>query len=220
MRVAILSFAFALAIAFAIAIVLSITGFGEPIGIFLAAAVGVLFFAGVMMAYEPTMLIREIVKQIAIWAAVTALLPLSVWYGTRVFSSPPDWEAHSKAASRLQEEIGRAEDRAERDKLREEKDRLDEELKEAERVFYGHMFWVAYPIGLVAIVLGTFYPVQAVGAGLMFGGLSALTAGCYSHWDEMSEWLRFGSLVLALVVVLVLGTLRFRAVNVINAPAP
>jgi hypothetical protein len=44
----------------------------------------------------------------------------------------------------------------------------------------------------------------------MFGGLIALAQGCYSYWDRMDDKLRFGSVVAALLVVLVLGTWRFR----------
>ena len=154
--------------------------------------------------------VREFVKQIAVWFAIVVLLPLTVWYGTGAFSPPPEWKEYTKATSRLEDRIRDSKEEAQKEKLRQEKDRLDKELEEAERVYYRHMFWVAYPIGLVAIILGTFYPVQAVGAGLMFGGLGSLTAGCYSYWDNMSAWLRFGSLVLALIVVLTLGTWKFR----------
>jgi hypothetical protein len=103
--------------------------------------------------------------------------------------------------------------KSEKDNLRREKDRLEKEQDEAERAYYGTMFWVAYPIGLAALVLGIVFPVQAVGSGLMFGGLASLTMGCYSYWDKMDGWLRFGSLLLALLILLVLGTWRFRPVG-------
>jgi len=164
---------------------------------------------------------RELVKQIAIWLGIVALLPLSVWFGTSAFSPPPDDKEHSKAQAKIEEQIKDLESRmkeepqnrerlrAEREKLRKERDDRRDEFEAAEKVFYGRMFWVAYPIGLVAIIIGTFFPVQAVGAGLQFGGLASLTAGCYSYWDRMDAWLRFGSLVVALVVLLALGTWRF-----------
>src|SRR5438128_5867374 len=155
--------------------------------------------------------IREFVKQIAVWLGVVVSLPLSVWYGTSAFSPPPDNKEYSKATSRLDEKIKEAGGQAEKEKLREERDRLEEQNEEAKRVHYGHMFWVAYPVGLVALIVGTFFPVQAVGAGLMFGGLISLAAGCYAYWDKMEDSLRFVSLVVALVVLLGLGTWRFRA---------
>jgi len=163
--------------------------------------------------------VREFVKQIAVWLGIMTLLPMSVWYGTSAFSPPPDWKEHARTTARLDERIKEAKDGTEKEKLRAEKDQRVAELDEAERVYYGHMFWVAYPVGLVAVIVGTFFPVQAVGAGLMFGGLGSLTAGCYSYWDKMGGWLRFGSLVVALVVVLLLGTWRIRAVSPGKSPA-
>src|SRR5262249_41979392 len=77
-----------------------------------------------------------------------------------------------------------------------------------QRAYYHDMFWVAYPVGLVALVVGLFFPVQAVGAGLLFGGLISLGEGCYSYRDRMDGWLRFGSLVVALLTLLVLGSWR------------
>jgi hypothetical protein len=150
-----------------------------------------------------------------------ALLPLTVWYGTNAFSPPPDWKRYAEAEQELAGKIQRAEANADKgekarreaEQLGKEKERLGKEKEEAERVYYGHMFWVAYTVGLLALVVGTFFPVQSVGSGLMFGGLSSLTAGCYSYWDKMGDRLRFGSLVVALAVLLVLGTWRYRSID-------
>jgi len=163
--------------------------------------------------------VRELVKQIAVWLGIVVLLPLAVWYSTSAFSPPPDWKKHSRSTSRLDEKIKEATPEAEKEKLRQEKDRLEKELDEAERVFYRAMFWVAYPVGLLAIILGILFPVQTVGAGLMFGGLSSLAMGCYSYWDKMGDWLRPGSLLVALVVLLVLGTWKFRPASSGNSSA-
>jgi hypothetical protein len=153
---------------------------------------------------------QEIVKQIAIWLSIAVLLPLSVWFGTSAVSPPPDWKEYARSIARVDEKTRDATSASEKETFRQEKDRRQAELDEEERVFFCVMFWAAYPIGLLAIIIGIFFPVQVIGAGLMFGGLSSLTAGCYSYWDKMDGWLRFGSLVVALVVVLVLGACRFR----------
>ena len=155
--------------------------------------------------------IREVVKQLAVWLGVVVLLPLTAWYGTSAFSPPPDWKQHTKDLARLDEQIRESNSKADKDNIRQEKDRLDNELDAQERVYYQHMFWVAYPIGLAAFIVGTFLPVQSVGAGLMFGGLSSLATGCYSYWDRMGDSLRFESLVVALLIVVLLGLWRFRS---------
>src|SRR5438067_12705315 len=119
--------------------------------------------------------VREFVKQIAVWLGIVTLLPLSVWYATNAFSPPPDWKQHARTTTRLDERIKEAKDGTEKEKLRADKDQLVAELDEAERVYYGHMSRVAYPVGLVAIIVGTVFTVQAVGARLMFSGLCSLS---------------------------------------------
>jgi putative Mn2+ efflux pump MntP len=214
MRVEVAIVVLALAIGLAVALLLSLFGLAPPaFGLAIGLTVGVVLAACLLMGYYAMDSVRELVKQIAVWLGIVVLLPLAVWFGTSIFSQPPDWRQYHKSTSRLDEKIQQAAGEAEKEKLYQQKDRLEKELEEAERVYYGAMFWVAYPVGLVSLVLGLIFPVQAVGAGLMFGGLASLAAGCYSYWDRMEGWLRFGSLVVALIVLLVLGTWRFRPVR-------
>jgi hypothetical protein len=180
-----------------------------PMGVGFGLIIGLVVFVGLLMAQNAGIAVRELVKQIAVWLAIVTLLPLTVWYGTSAFSPPPDRKPHDRATSRIDEKIKESTDPAAKENLRQERERLEDELEEAERIHYGHKFWVAYPVGLAAFVVGTFFFVQTVAAGLMFGGLFALTAGCYAYWDRMGDWLRFGSLIVALIVVLVLGIWRF-----------
>jgi len=164
-----------------------------------------------IMTYNAEISIRELVKQIAVWLGIVILLPLATWYGVSAFSTR-DSSENAKALAKINEQLQDAKeekDKAARDTLRKERDRLQAENEETQRRFHHDMFWVAYPTGLVATILGIFFPVQAVGAGLMFGGLAALATGCYTYWDRMDAWLRLASLVLVLVVLLILGTWRF-----------
>ena len=206
----------ALFVSFVVYIVIAanlVAGSGLELGRVSGLLVAFTLFAGIIMATNTIDGVREVVKQIAVWLGIVVLLPLTVWYGTNVFSPPPNWKEYTKSAERIEQRIGDAKRETEKEKLRDEKARLEEKKEDEERVYYKHMFWVAYPVGLVAIVLGTFFPVQAVGAGLMFGGLISLAAGCYSYWDNMTDQLHFGSLVVALVVVAGLGTWRFRSTS-------
>jgi energy-coupling factor transporter transmembrane protein EcfT len=165
-----------------------------------------------VMTHNAEISFRELVKQIAVWLGIVVLLPLAIWYGVSAFSTPPDAKENAKALAKINEQLQDAKeekDKAARDKLRKERDRLQAEDEETQRRFYHDMFWVAYPTGLVATIVGIFFPVQAVGAGLMFGGLISLATGCYTFWDRMDAWLRLGSLLVALVVLLALGSWRF-----------
>jgi hypothetical protein len=153
--------------------------------------------------------VREPLKQIAIWVGIVGLLPLTAWYGTAANDPPPDSDEYSKAATRFEEKIGDTEGPAEKEKLRNERDQAESTYKAALHQFYRNMFWVTYPIGLFALVFGIFFPVQPVGSGCVFGGLSCVGMGCYSHWDKMDGVHRFVSLIVVLVVLGVLGSWRF-----------
>jgi hypothetical protein len=153
---------------------------------------------------------REWAKQLAAWLGITALVPLTVWYATAAIRPPPDEGEYDRAHSRLESRINDTKDQAAKDKLYAEKERVEKDHEQAEKAFYRRMFWVAYPVGLLALAIGVLVPVQAVGAGLMFGGIFTLTAGCYSAWDELGRWTHFASLVIALLTLVILGLWRFR----------
>ena len=48
------------------------------------------------------------------------------------------------------------------------------------------------------------------------GGLACLGEGCYSYWDKMGDGLRFGSLLVALTVVVALGCWKFRPMELVH----
>jgi hypothetical protein len=176
----------------------------------LAAVMAVLVYSGVTMSHE-ILQIREFLKQVAVWLAISTLLPLVVWYGTSVFHAPPDEYKYRNALNDIQErEVEAEKDVARKKQLLQERHALEEAHEAARAAFHRTVFWVAYPVGLAALVVGSLLTVQSVGSALMFGGLSALTAGCYSYWDKMDSSLRFGSLLLALAVVLAIGIWRYR----------
>jgi hypothetical protein len=87
--------------------------------------------------------------------------------------------------------------------------RVEKNYEEAEKAFYRVMFWVTYPVGLLVILSGLAISVQPIGAGFMFGGICALSSGCYSAWDVMGRWEHFWSLVIALVLIVFAALWRF-----------
>src|SRR5262245_24882592 len=111
---------------------------------------------------------RTLAKQFAIGVGISALLPLAVWYGVRLYDPPPDWEVY--IGSDLSEDRREAKGE-EKSQLHAERTQRKQEREEAQRLFYRDLLYVAYPVGILALLLGAFLRVQAVGAGLMFGGL-------------------------------------------------
>ena len=79
------------------------------------------------------------------------------------------------------------------------------ERRAAERVFQKHLFSVAVPLGLVAIIVGAFFLGPAIGAGLMFGGIFGVCDGYFNYWSELAATLKFFSLLAAFVVLILVG---------------
>jgi hypothetical protein len=213
MRRHILARIVAVAIAFALAVIVFVVfitfGFLKLL-LLIGVLAAILILGGmVIMAINARYCPPEIVKQIIVWLGIVVLLPFSVWYGTSTFTKAPDWKEHSRASARLDARILDATEAADREKLRDEKDELDADLHRAEQHFYSRMFWVAYPIGLVAVVAGILLGVQAVGGGLLYGGIASLVMGCFTYWDNMNDGLRFGALLLTLAVLITMGIWRF-----------
>lgn len=154
--------------------------------------------------------VDHLIKQLVIAVGIAALLPLSSWAGAMMIHPRAEMKSLMDQRRRAQEETYDTKDVAARGKARDEQQRLGKLIDEEQRRFYRAMFWVGFPIGLTALVAGLFLRPVAVGTGLAFGGLSTLTAGCYSYWDNMGDGLRFFSLLIVLVILITIGTQKFR----------
>jgi hypothetical protein len=152
--------------------------------------------------------VRNWAQQIAVWLAIAVLFPCVAYFGTAAFSPPPDADEFMRVQNKLNNELMAAATPAEKERISAEIERTQKENTEAQRAFGRREFWVAYPLGMIAFAIGLYIPIQAVGAGLMFGGIATLAYGCYSSWDAIGRWIRIGSLVLALLLVVILGLWR------------
>lgn len=55
-----------------------------------------------------------------------------------------------------------------------------------------NVFFLALPLGIVIVALGAFFfGLEAVGAGLMGGGVGTLIYGSGAYWPYTQNWLRF-----------------------------
>ena len=153
--------------------------------------------------------VGDLIKQLVIWVAISALLPLSSFAGATMLHPRTQLKDLMAQRQRAQQETYDTQDREARSQSRDEQQRLGKLIDEEQRLFYRAMFWVGFPIGLTALVAGLFLRPVAVGTGLAFGGLCTLTAGCYSYWDSMGDALRFFSLLIVLVILIAIGLLKF-----------
>ena len=143
-----------------------------------------------------------IAKKFAVGFGIAVLLPMTVHYGVSTFSPSPEWDDYRIENYYERHERATSEEQV---KLEEENSRLEKKYKEELKRFQKHMFAVAVPIGIAALVLGSVLAVQAIGSGLMFGGIFTLTDGYWCYWSELQDWMRFLSLLAALAILIFIG---------------
>ena len=144
-------------------------------------------------------------KKFGFGFGIAIILPMLVHYGVSTFSPSPKWQDHysSYHYSEYQEAT------PEQKKILQDQDRKKEETYQYQRkTFERHLFYVATPVGIAAIVIGSVLVVQAIGAGLIFGGIFTLIDGYCWYWSELQDWMRFLSLLITFVVLIFVGYRR------------
>lgn len=141
-------------------------------------------------------------KKFAVGFGIAVILPMLIHYGVSTFSPCPRLEDYQTENYYLRIQSASPEEKA----------RLEEERREAYRKYEGHrkhferrLFFVAMPVGILAIIAGSMAAVQAVGTGLMFGGIFTLGDGYFWYWSALPDWLRFLSLLAAFIVLIFIG---------------
>jgi hypothetical protein len=139
-------------------------------------------------------------KKIALAFGIAVIFPWLVHYGVSTFWPQPKWEDYM-----VQGGYDPAASRPEREQRQAEQRKLQDSKKAADKVFAVHLFAIAAPLGLAAILCGAFLRVQSVGTGLMFGGIFSVCDGYVNYWRELPDALRFVSLLAAFIVLVWVG---------------
>ncbi len=140
-------------------------------------------------------------KKIALGFGIAIIFPMMIHYGVSTFVPQPKWEDYRVKNYTLRYSDASPE---ERKALQAESDRLREERRKHEQHFQKYLFFTAVPVGIAAIIIGALLPIQAVGTGLMFGGIFSVCDGYVNYWSELNDGLRFISLALAFIVLVVI----------------
>ncbi len=75
--------------------------------------------------------------------------------------------------------------------------------EEANKVYSRNVFLIALPFGILIIFLGAyFFSLEAVGAGLMAGGVGTLIYGAGGYWQYADNWLKFVLSLVGLVTLI------------------
>jgi len=139
-------------------------------------------------------------KKIALGIGLAIIFPMMIHYGVSTYCPAPKWSDYNvqgqfDSQATPEQKLQRQAEQNQKQELR----------KAAEKRFEQHLFVVAVPLGLAAILFGAFVRVQAIGTGLMFGGIFSICDGYFNYWSELADWMRFLSLLSAFIVLLFVG---------------
>lgn len=142
-------------------------------------------------------------KKFALGFGIAVIFPIMVHYGVSTFVHEPKWQDYYSGTKHYQSyQDASPEERA---KIDAEYIEMENKGREAERSFQKYLFIVAVPLGIAAIIMGSIIAIQAVGTGLMFGGIFSLIDGYCNYWSELADSMRFLSMLVAFVVLLFIG---------------
>jgi len=111
-------------------------------------------------------------KKIALGFGLAIIFPMMIHYGVSTFSPEPKFESYAK-----QKEFNKT-------ATAQEKVQKEEARESAQKQFEKHLYLVAVPLGLVAILVGAFSRIQSIGSGLMIGGIFSITDGYINYWSH------------------------------------
>jgi len=144
-------------------------------------------------------------KKFALGFGIAVALPMLVYSGVSSFSPPPIWRDYFPTESLS----WRDKAPEEQVKIQQEKSRREQAYYEHEHRFVRHLFYVAAPIGLAGIIGGSLIAIEAIGTGLMFGGVFTVIEGYYWYWSALEHWMRFLSLLAAFLILILIGYRKF-----------
>ncbi|MFC1481981.1 hypothetical protein ACFL6E_07035 [Candidatus Neomarinimicrobiota bacterium] len=146
------------------------------------------------------------VMKIAVGFGVAVIFPMLVHYGVSTFSPPPEWSDYQMPEWELLDESATIE---ERQLLDAERKAIQELWEQKSITFAKHLFWVAVPIGLAGLIVGSMLNVPTIGIGLIFGAIFTLIDAYGSYWDNLPHGLRFVSLLIAFAALVIIGYRQF-----------
>jgi len=153
-------------------------------------------------------------KKIALGFGIAIIFPMMVHYGFATFFTPPKlpkfetlnygWSIIDQDGKRVMREPTEEEKNEEGRKKEENEKRSLKYQKEMEK-YSEKQFYIIVPLGVLAILIGIFVPLQAIGTGLIFGGILSIIEGYLGYWYYLSNDLKFISLVIAFIVLILTG---------------
>jgi len=142
-------------------------------------------------------------KKIALGFGIAIVFPMLLHYGVSTWTPQPRFDLYE-----LQQPYNPQATPEQKAQQQAELQKKQQERHIAEKRFQQHLFAVAVPLGLVALLVGAFLRLPAIGTGLMFGGIFSICDGYFNYWSELADVLKFVSLLIAFILLLFLGYRR------------
>ena len=136
--------------------------------------------------------------QLVIGVGIALLFPLLIHTGVAAVKPSPKPSDRTNLQAETSEEIKRA---------NQEQIRREREALQRARVAYAKvLFTVMAPAGLAAVLAGYFIGINAIGVGLLTGGILCLVYGYGGYWEALSQRVRFVSLLAGQLMLLFIGS--------------
>jgi hypothetical protein len=135
--------------------------------------------------------------QLVIGVGIALLCPLLIYTGVATIKAPPKPSDRTNLQAETSEEIKRSN--------RERIQRDQEDLRRARIAYAKILFTVMAPAGLAAVIGGYLIGVNAIGVGLLTGGILCLVYGYAGYWSALPMPMRFVSILAGLLMLLLIG---------------
>src|SRR5438045_6180338 len=139
--------------------------------------------------------------QLVIGVGIALLFPMLIFYGIATVRPPPKSSDFISNYANIPANASEANVQAERD--RKERER---QVWLKARVSYAKiLFTIMSPVGVAAMLGGYLLGINAIGIGLLTGGILCAVWGYAGYWNALEQWMRFASILAGLLMLLYIG---------------
>ncbi|MDD2866490.1 MAG: hypothetical protein PHO59_04110 [Candidatus Omnitrophica bacterium] len=143
-------------------------------------------------------------KKFALGFGIAVIFPMMIHYGVATFVPEPRWQDYHRMDEAMQMNRQNM-TQAEKQQASAKRQKQEDAWRYDQKRFQRALFSIAAPLGIMAIIVGSLVTIQAIGTGLMFGGIFSVLDGYCNYWSELPDGARFVSLLLAFIVLIYIG---------------
>jgi hypothetical protein len=146
-----------------------------------------------------------VVRQIIIGFGIAIMFPMLIYYGVATVTPPPRYEAYFPQTQAPPMSAPKEERDAYYAQLQVQRQQANRDFQLARARFAQKLIVVMVPLGVAAILGGYFLGVNAIGSGLLLGGIITVAFGYAGYWGLLYPWMRFASLAAGMLMLIFIG---------------